>query len=117
MPPAEKDVVNAPNHDGAFRTDGRANSNGPLTSVRPPETPPNLSRLLHGDPGGSADLARQPSPVRPPNLDKFRAGDRGYTDENSPAAVEPGRAAVPVNPFVGTASLLGQPPAATLRSK
>jgi hypothetical protein len=116
MPAAQRDVIKPPNL-GEFSTNRAANSNGPLTRGASPTGPPNLSSFLHGDPGSTANLGRQASPMDPPNATKFRAGDKGMSDANAPAAVEPGKPAVPVNPFVTDAALLGRPPTATLRSK
>ena len=86
----------------------------PLTRGASPEKPPNMSRLMHGDPGGSADMTRLGSPVKTPNDGIFRDGDRGYVDQRG-FAIEPGKPVVPVNPFVDDAGLLGKPPTPVLK--
>jgi hypothetical protein len=55
---------------------------------------PNAA-LRSGDPGGSANLTRQPSPVPPVNH-RFNVDEAQMPQP--PAAVEPGHGAIPVNP-------------------
>src|SRR5262249_49766450 len=88
-------AMKAPN-EGEFSSDRRANGYLPLTESASPVNPPNDAARDRR--GGSADLAGGMSPINPPNDSKFRAGDRGMTAD-APAAVEPGRGQVPVNPF------------------
>jgi hypothetical protein len=52
-----------------------------------------------GDPGGSADLTRQLSPVAPINQ---RFDVDGARMAQPPSKVDPGKGAVPVNPFHAT---------------
>jgi hypothetical protein len=105
MPPrVERGVVKPPN-ESQFKSDRR--NNGVLTlggAVRGTADEPNLSRFMHGDPGGSADLARRPSEVGPlPNETRFRDGDKGLSaDDAMPFPDMPGRGAVPVNPFLAS---------------
>jgi hypothetical protein len=106
MPEREYDGVKPPN-EGEFKRDRRDNGYLPLTGASSPVATANLSRFRHGDPGGSADLTRLASPVAPPN-ERLREGDPGYT-VLAPAAVEPGKGAVPVSPFLASGGLV--PPA------
>ena len=111
MPPAEKGVVKAPNQ-GEFSTDRRSNGFLPLTPGPGSIPSTNLSRFMHGDAGGSADMTRQGTPISPPNAGVFKAGDVGRTDQAAPAAVQPGKGAVPVNPFLKSGSIV---PASEMR--
>jgi hypothetical protein len=97
MPDRRRGVVKPPN-EGDFKRDRRTNGYLPLSGAEPPVAAPNLSRFMHGDTGGSAVLARQASPVIPANA-KLVDGDPGYTSQPD-SAVEPGKGAVPVNPFL-----------------
>jgi hypothetical protein len=97
MPDRQRDVVKPPN-ESDFKGDCRTNGFLPLSAAGSPVTASNLSRFMHGDAGGSADLARHASPVVPANA-KLVDGDPGYTPL-TPAAVKPGNGAVPVNPFL-----------------
>jgi hypothetical protein len=119
MPNVQRGVVKPPN-EGLFKmNDRRANGYLPLTDTKdamPPD--PNLSRFMHGDPGGSADLARRASEIGPlPNETRFREGDKGLSaDAPVPFPDMPGRGAVPVNPFLasgGTAEASPSPDDAT----
>jgi hypothetical protein len=102
MPSAQKGGVQPPNLSQFAAPNGDA-ANGflPLTRSASTITPTNLSRFMHGDPGGSADMTRLGSPVSPPNAGIFGSGqgDKGMSDANYPATVQPGVGAVPVNPF------------------
>ena len=99
MPDRQRDVVKPPN-EGDFKGDRRTNGFLPLSGSGSPVTASNLSRFMHGDAGGSADLARHASPVVPANA-RFVDGDPGYTSQPD-SAVEPGKGAVPVNPFLAS---------------
>jgi hypothetical protein len=91
-------ITNAPNQ-GEFAANRAANGYLPLTRGASPVDPPNLSKFGHGDPGGSANLARMASPIAStPNRSDFVGGDPGYTPRPG-SAVEPGNGSVPVNPF------------------
>jgi hypothetical protein len=95
MPDRQRGVVKPPN-ESDFKGDCRTNGFLPLSAAGSPVTASNLSRLVHGDAGGSANLARHVSPVVPANA-QLVAGDPGYTSACD-SAVEPGKGAVPVNP-------------------
>ena len=99
MPDRQRGVVKPPN-ESDFKGDCRTNGFLPLSAAGSPVTASNLSRFMHGDAGGSADLARHASPVVPANA-KLVAGDPGYTPECD-SAVEPGKGAVPVNPILAS---------------
>jgi hypothetical protein len=98
MPNVERGVVNAPNLD--LRTLAQRRSMTPPASPSPTRGP-NQS-LLHGDPGGAGALPRQVSSVNPPDL-RFNLDSAKMRQPQS--AVEPGRGAVPIQPFTA----LGQP--------
>jgi len=99
MPNAERDVVKAPNEE--MRGDRRANGFMPLTESASPVRPPNEEvggTGAHRDRrGGSADLAGGASPITLPDH-KFKLEDAKMPQP--PSAFEPGKAAVPVQPFV-----------------
>jgi hypothetical protein len=57
------------------------------------------SALFAGDPGGSANLERRPSPVVLPSH-RFNVADARMPQP--PSAIEPGKGAIPVNPFLPT---------------
>ena len=99
MPDGQRGVVKPPN-ESDFKGDCRTNGFLPLSGAGAPVAALNLSRFMHGDAGGSADLARHASPVIPGNA-QFAAGDPGYTPQPD-SAVEPGKGAVPVNPFLAS---------------
>jgi hypothetical protein len=99
MPDRQRGVVKPPN-EGDFKGDRRTNGFLPLSGAGSPVTASNLSRFMHGDAGGSADLARHASPVIPANA-RLVDGDPGYTSQPD-SAVEPGKGAVPVNPFLAS---------------
>jgi hypothetical protein len=88
-------AMKAPN-EGEFSSDRRANGYLPLTESASPVNPPNDAARDRR--GGSANLAGGMSPINPPNLSKFRDGDKGMTPVPG-SAVEPGKGAIPVNPF------------------
>jgi hypothetical protein len=69
------------------------------------------ARFAHGDPGGSGPLTREASPVHGSN-ERFKDGDPGYTPRPA-SAIEPGKGAVPVNPFMAGAA--GIVPTSVLR--
>jgi len=97
MPDRERGVLKPPNMSD-FKGDCRNNGFLPLSGAKTPVSASNLSRFMHGDAGGSADLARHKSPVVPANA-KLVDGDPGYTSQPD-SAVEPGRGAIPVNPLL-----------------
>ena len=99
MPDRQRGVVKPPN-EIAFKGDCRTNSFLPLSGAGSPLPVSNLSRFIHGDAGGSADLARHASPVVLANA-KLVDGDPGYTAQPD-SAVEPGKGAVPVNPVLAS---------------
>lgn len=93
-------IDDVPNQ-GKFKTNGANNSFMPLTRGPSTANPPNLSRLMHGDPGGSANMTKMASPIVPPNGGIFRDGDKGVSATSpTPAAVQPGKPAIPTNPFL-----------------
>ncbi len=96
MPKAERGVVKPPNED--YKGNHRSNGFLPLTSTTSPVTPTNLSRFMHGDAGGSGSLARQSSEV--PETNRRFDVDKVGNSQFNVFPVEPGRGAVPVNPFV-----------------
>jgi len=99
MPAAERGVVKPPN-EGEFKSDRRANGFLPLAGEASTVKPSNEARPGGDRRMGSFPLAGGASPINPPNQ---TGGDRrGYSsDEEMPAAVEPGKGAVPVNPGIG----------------
>jgi hypothetical protein len=99
MPDRQRGVVKPPNQ-GDFKGDQRTNGFLPLSGAGLPVTLSNLSRSMRGDAGGSADLARHASPVIPANA-RLADGDPGYTSQPD-SAVEPGKGAIPINPFLAS---------------
>jgi hypothetical protein len=93
-------ITNVPNQ-GEFSRDRRANGYLPLTGSPSPVTAPNATRFGHGDPGGSGPLTKMAAPLPPiPNDGRFVGGDPGRSGNYEPStAMEPGKGAVPVNPF------------------
>jgi hypothetical protein len=61
---------------------------------------------MHGDAGGSANLARQASPVIAAKP-RFADGDPGYTPQPD-SAVDPGKGAIPVDPLFVSGQGLGR---------
>lgn len=96
MPNVERDVVKPANKPG--RAGARANNSFLPLAGDPPDAHPSNETGARGDRrGGSADLTPLASPVRTP--------DHRFNVENAkmpqpPSAFEPGKGAVPVNPFV-----------------
>ncbi|HEV3343939.1 MAG TPA: hypothetical protein VG125_26430 [Pirellulales bacterium] len=87
-------ALRAPN-EGKFSSNKAANSYNPLSRSASPVNPPNDAA---GDRrGGTASLAGGMSPVKPPNA-RLKDGDTGATP-HAGAAMQPGKGAVPVNPF------------------
>ena len=105
----KRSEVKAPN-EGVFQsTDGKA-QNGFLPLYRHPgpgSSIPNMSRFMHGDPGGSFPLTKERAPGEPPNETKFKEGDPGITEQVG-FVREPGSGAIPVNPFVAGAEGVAQ---------
>ncbi len=99
MPPKHRGVVTPPN-EHAFKGDCRTNGFLPLSAGDTPFKALSPSTPLHIEPGGSADLFRRPSPVNPINT-LLANGDPGYTLQPD-SAIEPGKAAIPVNPFIAS---------------
>ena len=93
MRKVERNVVKPPNQE----LQGLAATRSATPRAGAPEARGPNSALKAGDPGGSADLTRRPSPVAPLN-------QRFHVDESKmpqpPAAIEPGKGAIPVNPFL-----------------
>jgi hypothetical protein len=96
MPNVERNVVKPANEPG--RAGARVNNSFlPLTGGPPAAHPSNEPGARGDRRGGSMPLAGQPSPVKAP--------DHRFNVENAkmpqpPAAIEPGKGAVPVNPFL-----------------
>jgi hypothetical protein len=98
-------MTNIPNN-GEFSTNRANNGFLPLTKGASPVNPPNNAA---GDRrGGSSSLAGAASPVNPPNDGRFANGDKGTSGPASanPSAMEPGRGAVPVNPFLVSGGIM-----------
>jgi hypothetical protein len=94
MGSVQRGVVKGSNKEGKGG-DGRANGFLPLGGGASTVSPPNQG--AGGDHrGGSAPLGGQASTVTPPNH-RFAVGDVKMPQPAS--AIEPGRGAVPVNPF------------------
>ena len=90
----ERGVIRPPNKPGAAGN-GANNSYLPLSREAGGVKPSNHG--ADGDRrGGSMPLAAQPSPVRPPNH-RFEVGMAKMPQPRS--AIEPGKGAVPVNPW------------------
>jgi hypothetical protein len=103
----ERNVVKPPNEDG-FKRDCRNNGFLPLKgTVCGTGDEPNLSRFMHGDPGGSSGLVRStPGIMTTPNDSQFREGDKGLAADDQPKFPNmPGKGAVPVNPFLATGKI------------
>jgi len=101
MPKIERNVVKPPNEDRWKRSDERENGFLSLADQASPVNGPNQTRP--GDwRGGSYPLGGSGSPISPPNN---MGGDRrGYSsDGEMPAAVEPGKGAIAINPTTGLA--------------
>jgi hypothetical protein len=94
---AERGVVRPPNQPGTAGN-GANNSYLPLDRKSGAVNHP-IYRSGGDRPGGSADLAGQPSPVTPPN---HRFDVRLAKMPQPPSAIEPGKGAVPVNPWAET---------------
>jgi hypothetical protein len=108
-------ITNVPNN-GEFSRNRANNGSVPLSRDASPIRTGN-ERFKAGDPGGSGSLAKSASPINPPNDAKFRDGDPGRTPA-APSAIEPGKGAVPVNPFLksgGIAPASVQADEATMR--
>jgi hypothetical protein len=95
MAKVERGVVTPPNQElqGLSATRSRAPAAGGPASRKPP------AAFYGSDPGGSADLTRQASPVAPASH-RFDV-DNAFMPQ-PPAATEPGKGAVPVNPFLAS---------------
>jgi hypothetical protein len=96
MPKAERGVVKPPNEE--HKGNRRANGFLSLAPSPSPVTPTNLSRFMHGDAGGSGSLARQASAI-PESNRRFDVNNVENCQVDK-FPVEPGRGAVPVNPFL-----------------
>jgi hypothetical protein len=92
MAKVERGVIKPPNQELQGLTATRSHT--PRADT-PASRRPN-SKLHAGDPGGSADLTRQPSPVVAPGH-RFNVDDARMPQP--PAAIEPGKGAVPVDPI------------------
>jgi len=92
--------VKAPNEtvlgSGPHR-DRRANGFMPLTESASPIYPANIATVRGDRRGGSADLAELASPVKTPDH-RFNVEEAKMPQP--PSAFEPGKGAIPVNPFV-----------------
>jgi hypothetical protein len=105
MPKTEQGIVKSPDK-ALFRTGHSKNGFLPLTREPSPVSRSNLSRLMHAEPGGSGSLAPEVSPVAGPTqrFDVDNVGN-GQIDD---FPVQPGKGAVPVNPFLATGSGLAR---------
>jgi hypothetical protein len=96
MPKVEREVVKPANEMGP--SGNRANNGFLPLAKAPSHVHPSNEPGARGDRrGGSSNLAEQASPVRTP--------DHRFNVENAqmpqpPSAFEPGKGAVPVNPFL-----------------
>jgi len=90
----ERDIVKPPNEEdpGDRREDGFLPLTGSPSPAKPPNEGPGGDRR-----GGSANLTGMVSPVRPPDH-RFRV--ESLDREEVPAAVEPGKGAIPTSPFL-----------------
>ena len=95
MANVERGVVKPPN----LELQGLAATRSAVPRAEAARACASNSAVHAGDPGGSADLTRQPSPVAPINQ-RFNVDNARMPQP--PAAVEPGKGAVPVNPFGAT---------------
>ena len=95
MAKVERGVVKPPNQE----LQGLAATRSQAPRAGGPAARGSNSSILAGDPGGSADLTRLPSPV-PPMSHRFNVDDAKMPQP--PAAIEPGKGAVPVNPFLAS---------------
>jgi hypothetical protein len=95
MANVERGVVKPPNQE----LQGLAATRSAAPRAGAAQTGGLNSTSRTGDPGGSADLARQPSAVAP--LDQRFNVDKARMPQPA-AAIEPGKGAVPVNPFHAT---------------
>jgi hypothetical protein len=96
MPNVERDVVKPANEPGP--AGARANNGFLPLAGGPPAAHPSNESGAHGDRrGGSANLTPLASPVRTPD---HRFNVESAKMPQPPAAVEPGKGAVPVIPFV-----------------
>jgi hypothetical protein len=93
MRKVERNIVKPPNQE--LQGLSATRSAAPRAGV--PESRGSNSSLFAGDPGGTADLTRRPSPVAP--LSQRFNVDLAQMPQ-PPAACEPGKGAVPVNPFL-----------------
>ncbi len=95
MPNVERDVVRAPNQQ--HRGDRRNNGFMPLAESASPVHPSNETRKGGDRRGGTASLTEQASPVKTPDH-RFNVEDAKMPQP--PSAFEPGKGAIPVNPFM-----------------
>jgi len=95
MPNVERNVVKAPNE--TLRSDHRANGFLPLVGGAPAAHPSNETGARGDHRGGSADLTGLAPMTKPPDH-RFNVEDAKMPQP--PAAFEPGKGAIPVNPFV-----------------
>jgi hypothetical protein len=109
-------ITNVPN-ENQWKTD-RRNGSFPLTESVSPCRPPNEGEWKTGHSNGSFPLGQMASPINPPNAgEKWDATKAAaeHAKMNTPAAVEPGKSAVPVSP--GVAGYGGGMAPAELRQK
>ena len=95
MAKVERGVVKPPNQE----LQGLAATRSHAPSTGSPAFSGSNSSLHSSDPGGSADLTRQASPVAPVSV---RFNVENACMAQPPAAIEPGKSAVPVNPFLAS---------------
>jgi hypothetical protein len=92
MANVERGVIKPPN----LQLQGLAATRSAVPRAGEAQARGSNAAVRSGDPGGSADLTRQLSPV-PPINQRFNVDDARMAQ---PAAkVDPGKGAVPVNPF------------------
>lgn len=92
---AQRGIVKGPNQSGAAGNRATNGSVG-LVGARGAVAPPNMG-MGNDNRGGSFSLDGSASPVNPPSANRFNVGQVGMPDQ--PFPTEPGKGAVPVNPF------------------
>ena len=101
MANVERGVVKPPNQE----LQGLAATRSHTPRAGTPASRGPTSTLPSGGPGGSADLTRQPSAVKPVSV-RFNVDDAAMPQPR--AAIEPGRGAVPVNPFLPSGPVIAR---------
>jgi hypothetical protein len=113
----EKSIVNPPNE---HIKDGNYRGSAPLGKSASPVNPPNAG-IKDGDPdNGFLPLTHGASPMNPPNDSVLRFDVSKAKMPQPPSVEQPGKGAVPVNPFMkggGIAPAASLPDSAMRRGK